>query len=104
MLKIQRKGQTVLEYVVLITIVMGALLATGNYVKRSIQGRWKESIDTLGDQYDPRFTNSAMRHTVSTNTQTKITVTPTAGGQYTKRQDFTNSVDQKSGVVHIGAY
>jgi len=46
-----RKAQSALEYALLITATVGALLAMQVYIKRSIQGRAKDSFDQLGEEY-----------------------------------------------------
>ncbi len=48
-----RKSQSTLEYALLITVVVGGLLAMQNYLKRSIQGRMQIIGDQMGDQYSP---------------------------------------------------
>ncbi len=45
------KGQTTLEYAILIVIIIGALLALQVYIKRGIQGRVKSATDDIGAQY-----------------------------------------------------
>ncbi len=50
------KAQSTLEYALLITVVVGALLAMQNYLKRSIQGRMQIIGDQMGDQYSPTDT------------------------------------------------
>ncbi len=59
-----RKGQTILEYTVILIIILGVMIAMKDYVKRGIQGRWKSATDDFGDQYDPQSVNSniVMRH------------------------------------------
>jgi hypothetical protein len=59
MLKFLRKmkGQSTLEYAVLIIIVIGALLSIQVYIKRGIQGRMRSATDDIGDQYAPGNTN-----------------------------------------------
>ncbi len=47
----KRKAQSTLEYAVLIIIVIGALLAIQNYIKRGVQGRMRQAADDIGDQY-----------------------------------------------------
>ena len=54
----RKKGQSTLEYAVLIMIIIAALLTIQNYVKRGIQGRIKSSSDDIGDQYSVGNTNS----------------------------------------------
>ncbi|MCM8800169.1 MAG: hypothetical protein NC900_05540 [Candidatus Omnitrophica bacterium] len=53
------KALSILEYALLIVIVVGALVAMQLYLKRSIAGYWRESIDTFGFgmQYEPHLTN-----------------------------------------------
>jgi uncharacterized protein (UPF0333 family) len=50
MLNIKR-GQSVLEYAILMVIIIAALLTLQTYVKRGIQGRLKSSTDDIGGQY-----------------------------------------------------
>jgi uncharacterized protein (UPF0333 family) len=100
---LKRRGQSILEYAVLIIIVMAVFLSMSNYVKRGIQGRWKSAVDDLGDQYDPRLVNSSVLHTMATNSDTYIYVTPGQGGYYTNRIDISNSVETKEGFVTVGS-
>jgi Flp pilus assembly pilin Flp len=47
----QKRGQSTLEYAVLIVVIIGALLTIQVYIKRGVQGRLKSSADDIGDQY-----------------------------------------------------
>ena len=49
------KGSLFIEYVCLIAIVVGAVLAMSAYFKSAICGRWKQSADSFGYglQYEP---------------------------------------------------
>ncbi len=49
----RNKGQSTLEYAVLIIIIIGALLSIQVYIKRGIQGRLKSATDDIGDQFSP---------------------------------------------------
>ncbi len=90
---------------VLIIVVIGALLAMGSYVKRGFQGRWKSSVDDLGDQYDPRVANTEIRHTLDITTNTQIQVFDTfSEGSYTRRLDETISTEKKAGFIEVGEY
>jgi cytoskeletal protein RodZ len=53
----RKKGQSTLEYAVLIIIILGALLAIQVYIKRGVQGRLKSATDDIGDQFSPGNTN-----------------------------------------------
>ena len=53
----RRKGQSTLEYAILIIIIMAALLSIQTYIKRGIQGRLKSATDDIGDQFSVGNTN-----------------------------------------------
>jgi len=67
------KGQSTLEYAVLVIIVIGALLSIQVYIKRGIQGRMRSAADDIGDQYSVGNTN--VTKTVKTHSRTKDTNT-----------------------------
>jgi cytoskeletal protein RodZ len=70
-LRKKKKGQSTLEYAVLIIIVIGALLSIQIYIKRGIQGRLKSASDDIGDQYSPGNTNlKKVTHTASNTRDT----------------------------------
>jgi len=50
------KGQSTLEYAVLIAIIVGALVAMQVYIKRGLQGRWRQATDDIGEQFSPGIT------------------------------------------------
>ena len=109
MLRKLNKGQTALEYIVLLIIVMGALLAISNYFKRGIQGRWKAALDDMGEQYDPRAADSTVRHTLVQSTNTTIEATllnalDPNSSYWTQRTDNSISTERKRGSVEVGAY
>ena len=62
----QKRGQSTLEYAVLIVVIIGALLTVQNYVKRGVQGRLKSASDDIGDQFSPGNTNE-IRHTYTSS-------------------------------------
>ena len=99
-----KKGQSALEYAVLLIVLMGAFIGIQNYMKRGIQGRWKASVDELGDQYDPRTADTNIRETLSSSTNTSIIALNTLGGYWTKRTDVSSSAERKTGYTSIGAY
>ena len=55
--KMKKKGQSTLEYAILMIIIIGALLAIQQYIKRAYQGRLKSASDDIGDQFSPGNTN-----------------------------------------------
>jgi cytoskeletal protein RodZ len=67
--KQRRKGQSTLEYAILIIIIIGALLSIQVYVKRGVQGRFKSAADDIGDQFSPGNTNVIKVITTSSSTK-----------------------------------
>ena len=101
---IQKRGQTSVEFAVVVIIVLGAFLAIGNYFKRGIQGRWKAAIDEVGEQYDPRLANGDVSRILIANTTTTISTVDVPGGTVTMRTDQSDSTDVKSGFIRVGAF
>jgi Flp pilus assembly pilin Flp len=66
--KRRQKGQSTLEYAVLIIIIIGALLSIQVYIKRGLQGRFKSAADDIGDQFSAGNTN--VRIAVTTTSET----------------------------------
>lgn len=48
-----RRGQSTLEYVVLVAVVVAALLTMRVYMKRGLQGKLRSSTDSIGTQFSP---------------------------------------------------
>ncbi len=61
-----KKAQSTLEYALIISVVVGALLAMQVYVKRGLQGRLRSAADELGEQYSPGYTTGTISTTVTT--------------------------------------
>ncbi len=67
----QKRGQSTLEYAVLIVVIIGALLTIQVYIKRGVQGRLKSAADDIGDQYSVGNTNAIKK--VIKNSTTELT-------------------------------
>ena len=67
----KKKGQSTLEYAILIIIIIGALLSIQVYIKRGVQGRLKGAADDIGDQYSNGNTNVVKK--MVTGSQTRDT-------------------------------
>ena len=63
--KKRQKGQSTLEYAILIIIIIGALLSIQVYIKRGVQGRLKSATDDIGTQFSTGNTNVVKRMTTS---------------------------------------
>jgi Flp pilus assembly pilin Flp len=44
----RKKGQPLIEYVVLFCVIIAAVLLIGNYVRNSLAGRWRDAGDSVG--------------------------------------------------------
>jgi len=105
-----RKGQTILEYTVIVIIILGVMITMKDYVKRGIQGRWKSSTDDFGEQYDPQFVNSDINFATQINSMSIVNVENgqyTGGyqqeqGQWSSRTDTSNSWESKTGYTQVG--
>jgi hypothetical protein len=98
----RKSGQSSIEYSTLIIILIGAFIAGGVYFKRGVQGRWKAAVDDIGDQYDPRYTNTGINFRVLSNMDTRISTVETSDGYWTMREDYSNTLEIKSGTQRIG--
>ncbi len=56
--RVSKRGQSTLEYAVLIVVIIAALIAMQVYIKRGVQGRLRESSDQIGEQFSPGITKS----------------------------------------------
>ena len=68
-----KRGQSNLEYALIIGVVVGALIALNGYMRRGVQGRLKESADQIGEQFDPTNFTRARRTTSAGQTVTTET-------------------------------
>ena len=102
---LRKKGQTSIEYAVVLIIVIGVFLSMQSYVKRAFQGRWKAAVDDLGDQYDANAFTSHMHYTLNTESTSTLSVVfdPQAGvnGYSTYRNDTSFSVEQRTGSSNV---
>ena len=67
--KNKKKAQAILEYIVLLLFVIGAILVFQKYVARAISGRWKAVGDSFGSgrQFDPNRTKQCGYDAIYTN-------------------------------------
>lgn len=102
------RGQSLLEYTILVVIVIAALLCMQVYFKRGVQGRWKDSVDGLGEQYDPEKTNSVITSRMVSNSESRVQTLRGSqlgtDGYYTMRSDSASMKETKNGAIQIGHY
>ncbi len=91
--KRRRKGQSTLEYAVLIIIIIAALFSIQLYIKRGIQGRLKSATDDIGDQFSPGNTNYHQLKTTLSNVEERNTQLSQLTNMLTTEQsvELTNS-------------
>ncbi len=53
-----RKGQSILEYAMLLAVIVAVIVAIQIYVKRSVEGKLKTSADQIGEQFTTAETNT----------------------------------------------
>jgi len=56
---------------VLFLVVAAALTSMSLYAKRAVQGGWRRTADSIGEQYHPKQATSNITLTVSSNTVTE---------------------------------
>jgi Flp pilus assembly pilin Flp len=97
----KRKGQSTLEYAIIIAVVVAALVGMQVYMKRGLQGKIKEATDQIGEQFSPDHTY--INSTIISNTYTTENVLLEAGRPITKSfseqnqiRDITENVESLS--------
>jgi uncharacterized protein (UPF0333 family) len=104
-MRFRRRGQSMLEYSILIIIIIAAFITMQIYIKRGFQGRWKSAVDELGDQYDPNKSNSVFTYTMTQNSETHIAIfrdtVNGVNGYYTLREDLSKVTENKAGMQRI---
>jgi len=86
MLKLNKKGQNTAEYAILIGLVVAVVIAMQTYVKRGVQGRIADEVDSMANQtsglgstpqYEPYYVDSTVVTTMNApdrKTQSKTAV------------------------------
>lgn len=85
----KRKGQSTLEYALIIAVVVAGLLLMQHYVKRGYAGRLRSASDDMGEQYDPAKYKANWKIDQSSRTvqsvQNKVTATTHIADQKNNR-------------------
>lgn len=92
-----KRGQSTLEYAILVVVVIMALIAIQAYLKRGIQGRMRDSADQIGEQFSPEYTT----YNFATKSYTKTNETQDAWTTTTKYED---SWQQRTGTEAVGNF
>jgi uncharacterized protein (UPF0333 family) len=76
-IRLKRKGQSTLEYGIVIAVIVAALIAMQTYIKRGVQGRLRQATDDIGEQFSPGHTTG----TTTLNSTVNATEEVTGGNQ-----------------------
>ncbi|MEW6008359.1 MAG: Flp family type IVb pilin, partial [Candidatus Omnitrophota bacterium] len=82
----KRKGQSLVEYALILGAIIVAILFMQLYVSRAISGRLKAASDDIGDAYSPSATMN-----IKTNRSSKITEKVERSGKSTTTYDYDNT-------------
>ena len=93
----QKRGQSTLEYAVLVVVIIGALLTIQVYIKRGVQGRLKSAADDIGDQYSDGNTN--VIHTVTRNSNTEELANQSGSSTVMQNPEVTN-ISENSIIIN----
>lgn len=75
-----KKGQSTLEYAVIIACVVAALLSMQIYIKRAMQGRLRKISDDIGEQYAPVNIDSYVEIKLDSETTIESELVPLIDG------------------------
>jgi len=95
---LNRKGQSTLEYALIIAVIAAGLLLMQHYVKRGYSGRLKAASDDMGDQFDP----SAYTANFSFNQSSQVN--QTVKNRVSMTNHIANQISTKNGVENITAW
>ena len=93
------RGQSIVEYAILLGVVIAALLIMQMFIKRGYQGGLKDAADKMGDQFSAGGTNITQNRTMSTDQ----TIISEAGTNATKINKFLDGAGAV-GTVAKGVY
>ena len=95
---LKRRGQSTLEYAIIIAVIVGGLLVMQHYIKRGYQGKLKSASDDMGDQFDPGA------FTANYNISQESHVNQTVGNGTTETVHSRNQLSNKTGWENLTAW
>ncbi len=97
MLTRTKKGQSILEYAILLAVIVAALMIMQSLVKRGYQGGLKDAADKMGEQYSVGKTTI----TQTRNMTADQTIIEETAVNKTFMQNFVTDAKMKAGVVDL---
>ncbi|MDD5166998.1 MAG: hypothetical protein PHQ57_06400 [Candidatus Omnitrophica bacterium] len=86
-----KRGQSILEYAVLIAVIASGLIFMQLYMKRGLQGALRGQSESIGEQYRPGHTVSMQEKEITVNTAE----TSELGLSRTDRQEVTKQKSEQ---------
>jgi len=98
-----KKGQSILEYCIVIAVIVAALLSMNSYLKRSLQGNYRSSADAIGGAYEPRNTTSDTTVATDSLAITTSVTNPGAGNKLITTTTFdSDDISSQNGWEEVG--
>lgn len=97
------RGAFSLEYAVLIVCLVAGLIAMKIYITRSIQGKLRQTADSIGEQYAPGDTTSDITQAFNYLTNTLTNTTENAGTTITTTSSNFNERQGVTGTENVGS-
>jgi uncharacterized protein (UPF0333 family) len=95
---LNRKGQSTLEYAIVVAVIVAGLIAMQFYVKRGWEGKLRNAADNMGDQFDPHYYTANFN--IASN---EAKQTDQVAGQTTSTHSA-NAVNTKTGNDNVAAW
>ena len=93
---LNKRGQSTLEYGVVIAVVVAALISMQTYIKRGVQGKLRQASDEIGEQFSPDKTTG-----VTTVTSHVGSTENLAGGDKPTTTTTSNQTQNRTGNESI---
>ncbi|MBN2097054.1 MAG: hypothetical protein JW714_01095 [Candidatus Omnitrophica bacterium] len=68
----KNKGQSSLEFALVLICIVGALIAMRIYVVRALQGRFRQAADQIGEQYELGHTHGTLTTTINKQVRNEV--------------------------------
>ncbi len=95
---LNRKGQSTLEYAIVVAVIVGGLLAMQYYIKRGWEGRLKGAADNMGEQFEPA------KYTANLNFHQSSNVKQDVAGGVTTTTHQAEALDHKDGTETVATW
>jgi len=96
----KRKGQSTLEYALIIAVVVAGLLLMQHYVRRGFAGRLKTASDDMGEQFDP----SAYTASFDIEQESEVRQTVNLGTRASRTEHISDQTSTREGEEDIAAW